>query len=218
MYCLTVKSQNKIADLRILSGKITSPAVGFAFFYFLFYFWMPSFQSLQFAKDVFGAYLVLTYTTNILFHLLECLCWFMEPKGHRMSCRKTPLGTIDAISDDATWISQLLWFLITQTACRDHSHSSFLCHYLIKSLLLCDHQTSAWRKRTSLCIYVWCQRPKEHSHKMINDELTKVLYFFQTASPNPKWNFIWFVPPCSYFFILSLMNKLKHLCLCFRPL
>lgn len=140
----------------------------------------------------------------------------MEPKRHWTFCRKTPLGTIDAMSLGR----HCCGFLLHRQLVEITAAVLFLCHYLIKCLLFCDHQTSPWRKRTSPCIYVWCQGPKERSHKMINDELTlsKVLYFFRTASPNPKWNFIWFVPPYSYFSILSLMNKLKHLCLCFRPL
>lgn len=149
---------------------------------------------------------------NKLFRLLECL-WWTEPK--RRSVGKLPLVLLMPCPLDATWITQLLWLLITQTAARDHSHISFSCSIIWLSL--CYFVT---KRSTSLCIYVWSQGPKEQSHKMINDELTlsKVLYFFRTASLNPKWNFIWFVPPYSYFSILSLMNKLKHLCLCFRPL
>lgn len=185
-----------------------------AFFYFFFIFECLISQPLQSAKVRALGLIGFNLHNKLLFHLLECLCWWMEPKRHQTFCRKTPLGTIDAVSHGRHMgISTVVVSYYTATFL-------FLCHYLIKSLLFCDHQTSAWRKRTSPCIYVWSQGPKEHSHKMINDELTlsKVLYFFPTASPNPKWNFIWFVPPSSYFSILSLMNKLKHLCLCFRPL
>lgn len=133
MCCLTGKSQNKIADLRILSGKISfTPGVGFAGFFLFFLSNLTSFAVRQGrALGFFGFNL----HNKLLFRLLECLCWWMEPQRHRTFC--SPLGTIDALSlGRHVDISAAVVSYYTDSF-RDHSHISFcaiiwlsLCYFV----------------------------------------------------------------------------------------